>query len=54
MVGEYGIQIKLQKKIIDEIDRTIVEHPEFFYRHRTDFVCDAVRRHLINLKEGRM
>lgn len=51
MVNE-GVSLKLQKKIIDEVDKTINEHPEYFYRHRTDFVCDAIRRHITFLKKG--
>jgi metal-responsive CopG/Arc/MetJ family transcriptional regulator len=49
---EGGVSLKLQRKIIDEIDRTIKEHPEFFYRTRTDLVCDAIRRHLQNISGG--
>ena len=43
------VTLKLQKKLVDEVDKTIREHPEYFYRHRTDFVADAMRRLLTSL-----
>ena len=43
---ENGTTIKLQKKITDEIDKIIKERPDWFYRTRTDFICDAIRRHV--------
>jgi len=47
-----GTTIKLQKKIIEEIDNIIKNRPDLFYRTRTDFICDAVRRHVKNLREA--
>ena len=44
--------IKLQRKITDEIDRIIEEKPELFYRTRTDFICDAIRRHVKYINGG--
>jgi len=41
-----GTTIKLQRKITDEIDKILKEHPDLFYRTRTDFICDAIRRHV--------
>lgn len=49
IMTEYGTTIKLQKKITDEIDRIMQERPDLFYRTRTDFICDALRKHLKNL-----
>jgi len=49
-----GTTIKLQRKITDEIDKIIKNKPELFYRTRTDFICDAIRKHLINIREGRV
>ncbi len=48
---EYGTPIKLQKTITDEIDRFIKDHPELFYRTRTEFICDAIRRYFKQLRE---
>lgn len=42
--------IKLQRKITDEIDRIIKDHPELFYRTRTDFIHDAIRRHVRHIR----
>jgi len=47
-----GTGIKLQRKITDEIDRIMKERPDLFYRTRTDFICDAIRRHVKHLKEA--
>ena len=43
--------IKLQTKITDEIDCILEERPDLFYRNRTDFIFDAVRKHLKYLEE---
>jgi len=47
-----GTSIKLQKKLADEIDKIIKEKPDLFYRTRTDFICDAVRRHVRHIQGG--
>lgn len=47
-----GTTVLLQKKIVEEIDRIIDDHPELFYRTRTDFICDAIRRHVRHIQGG--
>jgi len=49
---EIGKTVKLQKKLIDEIDLIIEKHPELFYRNRTDFIADALRKHIQNILGG--
>jgi len=44
--------IKLQRKITDEIDKLMEKNPDLFYRTRTDFIVDAIRRHVKHLKEA--
>lgn len=48
---EKSTGFKLQKKIVDEIDKIMRERPDLFYRTRTDFVCDAIRKHVQHLHE---
>jgi metal-responsive CopG/Arc/MetJ family transcriptional regulator len=46
--------ISIQKKLSSEVDRIIRERPELFYRNRTDFVADAIRKHVAALSlEGK-
>ena len=45
--------IKLQRKITDEIDKIIENRPDLFYRTRTDFIHDAIRRHVNFLREAK-
>ena len=44
--------IKLHRKITDEIDKLMEERPDLFYRTRSDFIVDAIRRHVRFLKGG--
>jgi metal-responsive CopG/Arc/MetJ family transcriptional regulator len=51
---ENGKTLKFQKKLIEEVDRIIEERPDLFYRTRTDFVADAIRKHVAALSlEGK-
>lgn len=45
-----GTTIKLQRKVTDEIDKIMKERPDLFYRTRTDFICDALRRHIRHIE----
>jgi hypothetical protein len=44
--------VKLQNKIINEIDNIMKNRPDLFYRTRTDFICDAIRRHVRYILDG--
>ena len=45
-----GTTYKIQKKLANEIDNIMKEKPDLFYRTRTDFICDALRRHVKYIK----
>jgi metal-responsive CopG/Arc/MetJ family transcriptional regulator len=46
---QHGTTISLQKKLTEEVDRIIKERPDLFYRSRSDFVADAIRRRVAAL-----
>jgi metal-responsive CopG/Arc/MetJ family transcriptional regulator len=45
------IAIHLPKALVAEIDELISEHPELGYRGRPEFVKEAVRNKLFDLRE---
>lgn len=54
MVNEQGTTIKIQKKLTDEVDRIIKDRPDLFYRSRSDFIADAIRRYVRTILEEKV
>jgi len=43
--------VKVPEDLVNEIKRFIKENKEIGYRSHTEFVIDATRRHLLDLKK---
>jgi len=45
------VSLSLPKELVDEIKKIIAEHPEFGYKTVGEFIKDAVRARLIQIKK---